>query len=46
VFGVLTTNTEEEAVDRAGGKFGNKGVDAAKTAIEMATLLKKLRAGA
>ncbi len=43
-FGVLTTNTLEQAMDRAGGKSGNKGSDAALTAIEMANLLKKLRA--
>ena len=43
-FGVLTTNTLEQALDRAGGKAGNKGADAASTAIEMANLLKKLRA--
>jgi 6,7-dimethyl-8-ribityllumazine synthase len=42
-FGVLTTNTMEQAVDRAGGKDGNKGFDAALTAIEMANLLRKLR---
>jgi 6,7-dimethyl-8-ribityllumazine synthase len=41
-FGVLTTNTVEQAVDRAGGKSGNKGFDAAMTAIEMAGLLRKL----
>lgn len=44
-FGVLTTNTVEQAVDRAGAKQGNKGFDAAMTAIEMANLLRKLRAG-
>lgn len=38
VFGVLTTNTLEEAQDRAGGKHGNKGVEAAVTAIKMALL--------
>src|ERR1700735_4331391 len=43
-FGVLTTNTLEQAIDRAGGKSGNKGFDAAMTAIEMANLLRKLRA--
>jgi 6,7-dimethyl-8-ribityllumazine synthase len=43
-FGVLTTNTVEQAVDRAGGKSGNKGFDAAMTAIEMANLFRKLRA--
>ena len=42
-FGVLTTNTVEQAVDRAGAKAGNKGFDAAMTAIEMAQLLKSLR---
>jgi 6,7-dimethyl-8-ribityllumazine synthase len=42
-FGVLTTNTMEQAVDRAGGKSGNKGFDAAMTAIEMANLLRRLR---
>ena len=40
--GVLTTNTFEQATDRAGGKAGNKGFDAAMTAIEMANLLRKL----
>ena len=39
-FGVLTTNTVEQAVDRAGAKAGNKGFDAAMTAIEMAQLLR------
>ncbi|MBI3208982.1 MAG: 6,7-dimethyl-8-ribityllumazine synthase [Candidatus Solibacter usitatus] len=42
-FGVLTTNTMEQATDRAGGKSGNKGFDAAMTAVEMATLTRKLR---
>lgn len=42
-FGVLTTNTVEQAVDRAGAKSGNKGFDAAMTAIEMAGLLRQLR---
>jgi 6,7-dimethyl-8-ribityllumazine synthase len=42
-FGVLTTNTVEQATDRAGGKDGNKGFDAALTAIEMAHLLRNLR---
>src|SRR5437588_7905197 len=43
-FGVLTTNTVEQAMDRAGLKSGNKGFDAAMTAIEMASLLRQLRA--
>jgi 6,7-dimethyl-8-ribityllumazine synthase len=42
-FGVLTTNTAEQAIDRAGGKDGNKGYDAAMTAIEMAHLTRRLR---
>jgi 6,7-dimethyl-8-ribityllumazine synthase len=42
-FGVLTTNTVDQAVDRAGTKAGNKGFDAAMTAIEMAQLLRTLR---
>lgn len=43
-FGVLTTNTVEQAVDRAGAKSGNKGFDAALTAIEMCNLLRQIRA--
>lgn len=42
VFGVLTTDTIEQAIERAGTKAGNKGYDAAMTAIEMANLLKQL----
>ena len=42
-FGVLTTHTIEQAIDRAGGKSGNKGYDAAITAIEMANLIRQLR---
>ena len=41
-FGVLTTDTIEQAVERAGSKSGNKGWDAAMVAIEMAQLFKKL----
>jgi 6,7-dimethyl-8-ribityllumazine synthase len=41
-FGVLTTDTIEQAVERAGSKSGNKGWDAALVAIEMAQLLKKV----
>jgi 6,7-dimethyl-8-ribityllumazine synthase len=44
-FGVLTTNTLEQAIDRAGAKGGNKGADAAMTAIEMANLMRTLRQG-
>ena len=41
-FGVLTTDNIEQAIERAGTKSGNKGWDAALTAIEMADLMKKL----
>lgn len=41
-FGVLTTNSVEQAIDRAGAKSGNKGFDAAMTAIEMANLMVEL----
>lgn len=41
-FGVLTTDTIEQAVERAGTKSGNKGFDSAVTAIEMAQVFKKL----
>jgi 6,7-dimethyl-8-ribityllumazine synthase len=43
-FGVLTVDTIEQAIERAGTKAGNKGVDAALTAIEMINLVKKLKA--
>jgi 6,7-dimethyl-8-ribityllumazine synthase len=42
IFGVLTTDTIEQAIERAGTKAGNKGYDAAVTAIEMANLLKEI----
>lgn len=38
IFGVLTTNTLEQAQDRSGGKHGNKGIEAAITALKMASL--------
>lgn len=41
-LGVLTTDTLEQAVERAGSKGGNKGADAAMSAIEMANLLKQM----
>jgi 6,7-dimethyl-8-ribityllumazine synthase len=41
-FGVLTTETLDQALDRAGGKHGNKGWDASVAAIEMASLLEQL----
>lgn len=42
VFGVLTTDTIEQAIERAGTKAGNKGAEAALTALEMVSLLRKL----
>jgi len=42
LFGVLTTENIEQAIERAGTKAGNKGADAAKAAIEMANLLKEI----
>lgn len=44
IFGVLTTNTIEQAIERAGAKSGNKGWDCALGAIEMAQLLRKIEA--
>ena len=41
-FGVLTTDTIEQAIERAGTKAGNKGAEAAATAIEMANLMRQL----
>jgi 6,7-dimethyl-8-ribityllumazine synthase len=46
VFGVLTTDTIEQAIERAGSKAGNKGFEAAAAAIEMASVLRQVRAGA
>jgi 6,7-dimethyl-8-ribityllumazine synthase len=42
IFGLLTPNDEQQALDRAGGKYGNKGVEAAVTAIRMANLKQNL----
>ncbi len=43
IFGVLTTDTIEQAIERAGTKAGNKGFEAAQGAIEMATLLRTMK---
>jgi 6,7-dimethyl-8-ribityllumazine synthase len=43
-FGVLTTETAEQAMDRAGGKAGNKGAEAAASAIELISLLRRVEA--
>jgi 6,7-dimethyl-8-ribityllumazine synthase len=42
IFGVLTTDNQQQAIDRAGGRHGNKGVEAAVTAIKMAYLAETL----
>lgn len=46
IFGVLTTDTLDQALERAGSKAGNKGFEAAMAALEMATLLPRIRADA
>ena len=43
IFGIITADTLEQAMERAGGKMGNKGYDAAVAAIEMANLMRGLR---
>ena len=43
IFGVLTDNTLQQAIDRSGGKHGNKGIEAAVTAIKMVALQKGLQ---
>jgi 6,7-dimethyl-8-ribityllumazine synthase len=45
IFGVLTCDTLEQAINRAGGKSGNKGLEAAVTAVEMVNLLRQLPSG-
>jgi 6,7-dimethyl-8-ribityllumazine synthase len=45
IYAILTTETIEQAIERAGTKCGNKGADAAAAAVEMATLLKKIDKG-
>lgn len=42
IFGVLTTDTVEQAIDRAGAKAGNKGWDAAQSAVEMVDLYRRM----
>ncbi len=42
IYGVITADTIEQAIERAGTKAGNKGVDAANTALEMVNLMKEL----
>ncbi|MCZ2101875.1 MAG: 6,7-dimethyl-8-ribityllumazine synthase [Chitinophagales bacterium] len=45
IFGVLTPNDHQQALDRAGGKYGNKGVEAAHTALKMLQLAKEVQQG-
>ena len=45
IFGVLTTNDHQQALDRAGGKHGNKGIEAAHTALKMVNLSKEVKLG-
>jgi 6,7-dimethyl-8-ribityllumazine synthase len=45
IFGVITTETIEQAIERAGTKMGNKGFEAAASAMEMADLMSKLQKG-
>ena len=45
-FGVLTTETLEQAMERSGGKHGNKGADAALAAVETARLAREIRGAA
>lgn len=45
IFGVLTVDTLQQALDRAGGSAGNKGAEAAATAVEMVDLLRRLPGG-
>jgi 6,7-dimethyl-8-ribityllumazine synthase len=46
IFGVLTTNTYEQAMERAGGRHGNKGVEAAVAALKMLDLIQKIEKNA
>lgn len=46
IYGVITTETLEQAINRAGAKTGNKGAEAALSAIEMANLIDQIQAGA
>jgi 6,7-dimethyl-8-ribityllumazine synthase len=43
IFGVLTPNDKQQAVDRAGGKYGNKGIEAAHTAVKMIQLAQEVK---
>jgi len=43
IFGVLTPNTQQQALDRSGGKYGNKGTEAAIAALEMIDLRREFR---
>lgn len=43
IFGVLTPNDKQQAIDRAGGKYGNKGIEAAHTAVKMIHLAREVK---
>ncbi|MCK4654961.1 MAG: 6,7-dimethyl-8-ribityllumazine synthase, partial [Candidatus Cloacimonetes bacterium] len=43
IFGIITTNNIEQAIERAGAKAGNKGSDAASGAVELVNLLKQIK---
>ncbi len=43
IYGVLTPNDEQQAIDRSGGKYGNKGIEAANTALELISLNQRLK---
>ena len=43
IFGILTPNDEQQAIDRSGGKYGNKGVESASTALKMVALAEQLK---
>jgi 6,7-dimethyl-8-ribityllumazine synthase len=45
VFGIVTAENEEQAAERTGGRLGNRGADAARTAVEMANLFRGMRRG-
>jgi len=45
IFGVLTTNTEQQALDRTGGSHSHAGINAADAAVEMIALARSIRAG-
>ncbi|MEA3445878.1 MAG: 6,7-dimethyl-8-ribityllumazine synthase [Bacteroidota bacterium] len=45
IFGVLTTDNQQQAIDRSGGKYGNKGIETALAAIKMVKLVEEMESG-